>query len=110
MALADDIAADYRHVDGIERVTFDDGVNSTATVQAHREKLSFREATLGGPVGIGPQDIVWVVWSATLGDVEPCRLATITDSESNVWTVLSLTETALGTTSIHWRCICRKQE
>ena len=110
MALADNIAADYQHVDGIETVTHTVKMTGTATntVQAHREDLSFREIATGGPAGIEPGDIVWVVWSQTVA-TDPVGGDTITDSEGVVWTVKALTETSIGTTSISWRCVCGKQ-
>ena len=112
MALFDDIATDYQHVDGIETVTVSDlaAETSVATVKAHREELSHREVMLGGQVGIAPTDIVWVVWSATLGAIAMDSSCTITDSVGTVYRIQSLQEKTIGSTSIKWRCVCRKQK
>lgn len=110
MTLAADLAADYAYQDGIESVTFTDlDGNATANVQAVRGGLNHREALLAAGGAYEPSDMTWDVWSATLGGETPSPGCKITDAGAVAYTVISAVETTHGTTSIRWRCVCRRQ-
>jgi hypothetical protein len=113
MTLAADIAGDWRYIDGIETVTFTRrapaGDTAVTGARAHRGELSFRETQLGGPAGIEADDIVWTLWSETLEGSTPHRGDTITDGNADVWSIVSAAETTIGSTSIKYRCVCRRQ-
>jgi len=112
MTLFEDLQQDYLHVDGIQTVTYTDESASTsvATVKADTQALDKRETSLAGQLGLQPNVKVWRVWSATLEGMVPDKGDSITDSESKVWTVKSLTETRHGTTSIFHRALCEQQK
>jgi len=110
VTVASTIATDYQHIDGIEAVTFTDtSGNATTGVYAFRSGLSYRETVMAAGGAYQPTDIVFELWSATLGGEIPTEGATITDSGSIVYTIRSAVETAIGSTSIKWRCVCVKQ-
>jgi hypothetical protein len=102
------VAADYEFDDEAESVTYTPLTGDPATVAAKRTELSHREASLGGPAGIQPTDVVWIVFAATITAI-PVRSATITDSDSDVWTVQSVTTRSFAGTPYEYRCICRKR-
>lgn len=115
MSLADSIATDWQHIDGIETVTHTERPAdvSTDTVKASQGELNFREAMTGGPAGLESTDVIWIVWAATLRTgARPTQGDLITDAAENVCTILSVsvgTHDRLGATVIKYRCICRKQ-
>jgi len=107
MTLASSIANDLAAFDGIETVTLGDvsaGTTDTS-VTALRRELTFREVAMGGPLGTESGDITWHLQANTTAIV-PANGDTITDGDSVVWTILSVTKTTLGS---RWRCVCRKQ-
>lgn len=110
MTMAADIAGDWQHMgDVIEDVTHTDATDAgTDSCKAHRAELSFREISANDMVGLEPTDIVWIVWAETLTPV-PTQGDTLTDSASDVWSILALTAVTIGATVIKYRCICRKQ-
>ena len=110
MTVAADLARDYLYQDGVESVTFTDlDGNATAVVQAVRVGLNYREAQLAAAGAYHPTDMVWELWSYTLGAKVPTPGCTVTDAHSVVYVIVSASETAIATTSIKWRCVCRKQ-
>jgi len=85
MTLADDLAADYANIDGIETVTHTTSSGTqTATVKALRVDPNYLRIGVGGPVGLETVEVVWELWTATLGS-SPARGETITDSAGVVW-------------------------
>lgn len=111
MTIADDIAGDWEFIDGIEDVTHTDSAGTATTeVKAARRDLNYREISLGGPAGLLPTDVAWELWAETLPSITPAQGDTITDSDSGVWTILSVQASIqLGATVIKWRAVCRKQ-
>jgi len=109
MGLAEAIAGEWRHIDGVETVAYTSPADVTdADVKAIRQAPSWREVTLGGPAGIQATDVVWLVWAETCSQT-PVQRGKITDSAGAVWTILSFAAETWGAITIRWRCVCRKQ-
>jgi hypothetical protein len=53
-----------------------------------------------------PRDLVWHLFTATLGGAVPKNGDTLTDASGAVWTILEFELTTLGT---RYRAVCRKQ-
>ena len=110
MTVAADVATDYQHIDGIEVVTFTDlDADETASVYALRGGLNYRETMMAAAGAYQGVDMVWELWSATLGGKTPEAGCLVTDSNSVVYTIANAVETAIGQTSIKWRCLCQKR-
>ena len=107
MTLATDIASDMAGFDGVETVTLTDvsAGTSDTSVTGLRGPLSHREVMMNGPAGLEPGDVAWNLQANTTAIV-PIPGDTITDGDSVVWTILSVTKATLGT---RWRCIGRRQ-
>lgn len=110
MSLATDIADDYEDFDWTETVTFQ-ARNPTgtadSTVTALRRVLSRRDLAFDNGVGLQPDDLVFILFSATLGSNAPKSGDIITDSSGQVYTILSVEKGTLGS---KWRCVCRKRD
>lgn len=110
MTYTADYSGDHAHADGVETVTFtpQNPVGSAVTtVKALRANLSRPElAFVGGGLGIEPEWIVWILFSATLGGNTPKGGDIITDASADVWTILNLTKRPDET---QWRAVCRKR-
>lgn len=108
MTLATDIASDMVDFDGIETVSlYDQSADVTdATVTALRRALSHREVQLGAPLGIEAHDIVFHLQANTTSIV-PQNGDTITNGDSVVFQILSVSKDTLGT---RWRCVSRQQK
>lgn len=108
MTLATEIASDMADFDGLETVSlYDQSADTTdTTVTALRRSLSHREVQLGAPLGIEPHDVVFHLQANTTAIV-PENGDTITDSDSVVFQVLSVSKDTLET---RWRCVCRQQK
>jgi hypothetical protein len=110
MTLVADYQADYAYQDGAETVTFTDlDNNATASVNAVRTGMNYRETILASGGAYQPTDTVWELWESSLGSEIPVAGCKITDSSSVVYTIITATEIQLGGTTIRWRCIARKQ-
>lgn len=110
MTLGADLAADYAYIDAIETVTFTDlDASPTADVKALRGTLNYRETTMAAAGAYDPSSITWELWSDTLSGAVPQAGCTITDSSNVVYTIVDAVEYTYGSTSIRWRCVCRKQ-
>jgi len=107
MTLAASIADDMATFDGLETVSLCDvsAATTDATVSALRRSLSIREVSIGGPVGLEPGDVTFHLQANTTAIV-PANGDTITDSDSVVWTILSVSKDTLGT---RWLCMSRQQ-
>jgi hypothetical protein len=111
MSVADTIATDYLYIDGIETVTYADAAgNATSGVSGLRGGLNYRETLMAAGGAYQPNDMVWELWSATMSGEVPTAGAKVTDTLGAVYVVRSAIETAIGQTSIKWRCVCSKQE
>lgn len=105
------ITGDWAFIDTIETVILDD-VSASVTVSAakgHKEDISFKEAMLGGSLGLEGDSVAWVLWDATLSSVTPERGDTITDSGAQVWTIVSISQVTIAGTVVKYRCLCNKQ-
>jgi hypothetical protein len=108
MAIQDDIASDLTDFDWTETVTlYDQSANTSDTsVTALRRALNHRDMMMIGPAGLEPDDITFHIQVNTTAIV-PTDGDTITDGDSNVYTILSVVKATLGT---RWRCACRLQK
>jgi hypothetical protein len=110
MTLASDLQGDYLYIDGIEQVTFTNLDNEdTEAVYALRGGLNVQEERLAAAGAYALTDMTWELWSETLGSETPAEGCVVTDANSVAYTVITATETVFGTTSIKWRCVCRKR-
>ena len=110
MPLASDIANDFALFDGLETVTLTPR-NPTGAAVANVKGLRRvqRQANIAaspGEMPSEPTDLVWHLWTASLGGAVPKNGDTLTDSAGVVWTILELHKTTLGT---RYRAVCRKQ-
>lgn len=110
MPLSSDIATDFTLFDGLETVTLTPrnpigapvaNVKGLRRVQAQKDI-----AAPPGAMPSEPTDLVWHVWTATLGGAVPKNGDTLTDAAGTVWTIVELQLTTLGT---RYRAICRRQ-
>jgi hypothetical protein len=109
MPLADDIANDYTYFDGLETVTFTPRNPTGAAVPNVKGLRRVQEQTsiaaTSGAMPSEPIDVVFHLWTATLGGAVPKNGDSLTDSLGTVWTILDLQKTTLGT---RYRAACRK--
>ncbi len=103
----------YLKMPGTEAVTLTTrrGVNNDTTETQNISHAWMRNITrddvVRGLVTSASQGIVWNIPNALLAGAEIETGDTITDSDSLVWTVMSVSRVRLRT---HWRCICRREK
>jgi hypothetical protein len=83
------------------------GTVTDADVSAVRKSPPSEPEISSGAVGIQVYDILWVLDAGTIAS-RPARGDTITDSDSDIFTILSVRTTTYKTTPTHYRCECRK--
>jgi len=103
----------YLNLPGTEPVTLTTrrGVNNdtTSTISvshAWMRNISQNDVAKGLVIS-AHEGIVWNIPNVLLSGAEIETGDTITDSESIVWTVMSVSRIRLRT---HWRCICRREK
>lgn len=103
----------YLNLPGTEPVTLTTrrGVNNdtTSTISvshAWMRNISQNDVAKGLVVS-AHEGIVWNIPNVLLSGAEIETGDTITDSESIVWTAMSVSRIRLRT---HWRCICRREK
>jgi len=103
----------YLKMPGTEAITLTTkrGVNNDTTVSqsvshAWMQDIA-RDDVARGLVTSASEGIVWNIPNALLAGKEIETGDTITDSNSVVWTVMSVSRVRLQT---HWRCICRREK
>jgi len=109
MTLADDIATDMADLfDGTETVSlYDKSANTTdSSVTALPRQIRRTEIEAAVELGLQPIDCIWHVQTSTT-DIVPEPGDEITDTSSNVWTILASSKDTLGT---RYKCACRLQE
>lgn len=109
MGMHDSIASDWQWIDGIEDVTLTpQPTGSPVTgVKALRRGLNHDEMTLmSETVGLEEDDMVWVLWDESLSGAAPQTGDTITDGDTNVWTIQGLAKVTMGS---RWRAVSRPQ-
>lgn len=109
MTLATDIATDFTLFDGLETVTLmpqNPAGAPMANVKGLR-RVQEQQNMAASPAAMPsePTDLIWHLWTATLGGAVPKNGDTITDDAGAVWTILELSLTTLGT---RYRARCRK--
>ena len=103
----------YLKMPGTEAVTLTTrrGVNNdtieTQSVSHAWMRDITRDDVARGLVTSATEGIVWNIPNVLLAGKEIETGDTITDSNSVVWTVMSVSRVRLRT---HWRCICRRQK
>ena len=103
----------YLKVPGTEPITLTTrrGVNNdsitSATVSHAWVRNLTRKDVAKGLVASAHEGIVWNIPNALLSGAEIETGDTITDQNSVVYTVMSVTRVRLRT---HWRCICRREK
>lgn len=103
----------YLKMPGTEAVTLTTrrGLNNdtTATVSVSHAWMRdiSRDDVQRGLVTSAHEGIVWNIPNVLLAGAEIETGDTITDSNSVVWTVMSVSRVRLRT---HWRCICRREK
>ncbi|MFA5262184.1 MAG: hypothetical protein WC378_00050 [Opitutaceae bacterium] len=103
---------DFELRDDLQEVTLTGSVTGEETtgIKAIVRSLNFREAMLGGNLGLEPTDFVWCLGCKQLGDVVPERGDTITTSDSTVWVIVShLASSGFGVDVITRDVVARKQ-
>jgi hypothetical protein len=109
VSLTTDIATDYQYIEGVETVSLTPQ-NPAATAKTGVQAL--RKAIGGDPLvnatlGIDPSDVVWHLWSGTItGGYEPKNGDIITDADSAVFTILSV---SYSIRSSRFICNCRQR-
>lgn len=110
MSLSSDIASDFTLFDGLETVTLTprnpDGAPVVNVKGLRRVAQQRNIAASPGAMPCEPTDLVWHVWTATLGGAVPKNGDTLTDAAGTVWTIVELQLTTLGT---RYRAVCRRQ-
>lgn len=105
------LLADWELRDDLTLVTLVNGVtgDETADVQAKNRAFNFREASLGGAIGLEPTDCVWMLGCRSLGEATPTRGDKIVAADGTTWTLLSVATTTFGDTPIYHECTSRRQ-
>ena len=91
MAIADDLADSWQHVEGVETVTFtpqNPQAASIENVKAKRRVLSRANLSqFGGVIGLSPDDVPFHLWVSTLGGVTPKQGDLVTDGDQVTYTI-----------------------
>lgn len=102
MTLAEDIAGDHTHFDGVETVTVTmQGVEDPASCSALQMPLKLGPDSGGTPSTEGRR-VIWNVWTTTL-TIQPGDR--ITESGGTIWIVENTQQVTLNT---RWRCTCQE--
>ncbi|QDU06826.1 hypothetical protein [Gimesia aquarii] len=113
MVTAKELENLYLKMPGTEPVTLTTkrGVNNdvlqTQSISHAWQRDITRDDVAKGLVLTAPEGIVWNIPDVLLAGKEIETGDTITDSDSVVWIVMSITRVRLRT---HWRCICRREK
>lgn len=101
MTWTTDYSADWQFIDGVTDGTYTPPGGSGSAVKVLRDRLTRRDLS-GGPLGIDPTDVPWVVWLLS-ADAQPQGTLAV---GSDTFTVISNETRADGAQQ---RLICRKQ-
>ena len=113
MVIVEQLENLYLKMPGTEPVTVTNkrGVNhditETQSVSHAWQRAISRDDVAKGLVTSSVESIVWNIPDILLVGKKIETGDTITDSNSVVWTVLSIDQVRLRT---HWRCICRREK
>lgn len=109
MPFSTDIASDFTLFDGLETVTLtrQNAAGAPMTNVKGLRRVQEQQNMAASPAAMPsePTDLVWHLWTATLGGAVPKNGDTITDDSGTVWTIVELSLTTLGT---RYRAKCRK--
>lgn len=107
MNLAQRLADDYRHIDGVENVTLQpvagDGAAGTPVTDVKGLRRHSRQ-TANDPraagAAIDTEAVVWHLWTSTLAGTSPRPGDQIQAGDGSVWTIQQAESQTLGT---RWR-------
>ena len=112
MNLAQQLADDYRHIDGIEEVTLEpiagDGSTSTPVtgIKALRRHARSRAAQpRAAGAAIDEEQLIWHLWKSTLGAHIPVPGDVVLSGDGTRWTIQQAESQTLGT---RWRLVCER--
>ena len=100
-------AGDWRFDEDVRPVRYQviPGGSPITTAMANQVGPTVKELAFLRGAGIDATTSVWEVWAATIPGISPRVGHTITDSDTQVWTVQSAERISVGDITIRWRCL-----
>lgn len=111
MSVSSAIAGDYLLIDGLQTVTISPRTGADIEdVKAHQpESTNTLGSNPSGGLEPEAETTTFIVWSATLDGNSLYAGYKLTQADSTVWVIGSVSEKRHGTVSINWSCVCRKE-
>jgi hypothetical protein len=108
---AEQLILDLELRDDLQLVSLTNAVTQAMAMDilAKNRGINFREAQLGGSLGLEPTDQVFVLGCNSLAGAVPHKGDFITSSDDTRWTILSVSQASVGDTAVTYTCICRGQ-
>jgi hypothetical protein len=104
------LLSDFELRDDLQTVSVKNVVTSVVTsgIKAIGRQLNYREAMLGGEIGLEPTDQVFTLGAKTC-TVLPHKGDTLTLANNTAYTILSVAILAFATNTVSYDVVCRGQ-